>query len=195
MNLEGALTWAFEFEDQPFFAGFRVLASGGLDLPVMNVFRMFSKMSGQRLRVESDAAIPLEAMLKDGVREKPDTSALASIDKNKLTLLAWHYHDADLPGPDADVTLTIAGIPSGNARVQRYLIDHDHTNVFTAWQKMSSPAEPTPEQYAALEKAGQLAPIGSPEDVKIHDATATLSLKLPRQAVALLLIEWNAPRE
>ena len=27
VNLEGALTWAFEFEDQPYFAGFRALAS------------------------------------------------------------------------------------------------------------------------------------------------------------------------
>jgi xylan 1,4-beta-xylosidase len=159
---------------------------------VMNVFRMFGKMSGQHLRVESDAAIPLDAMLKDGVREKPDISALASLDKNKLALLAWHYHDADLPGPDADLTISIAGIPSGKARVQRYLIDHDHTNVFTAWQKMGSPAEPTPEQYATLEKMGQLAPLELPEDVKVHDATATLSLKLPRQAVALLVIEWDA---
>ena len=48
VNLEGALTWAFEFEDQPPFAGFRALASDGLDLPVLNVFRMFAKMSGQR---------------------------------------------------------------------------------------------------------------------------------------------------
>src|SRR5204863_34522 len=27
VNLEGALTWAFEFEDQPYFAGFRVMAT------------------------------------------------------------------------------------------------------------------------------------------------------------------------
>jgi xylan 1,4-beta-xylosidase len=33
VNLEGALTWAFEFEDQPYFAGFRALASNSLDLP------------------------------------------------------------------------------------------------------------------------------------------------------------------
>src|SRR5712691_4094243 len=45
VNLEGALTWAFEFEDQPYFAGFRALASNGLDLPVLNVFRMFGMMS------------------------------------------------------------------------------------------------------------------------------------------------------
>ena len=48
VNFEGALTWAFEFEDQPLFAGFRQLATGGIDLPVLNVFRMFSKMSGQQ---------------------------------------------------------------------------------------------------------------------------------------------------
>ena len=29
INLEGALTWAFEFEDQRYFAGFRALASNG----------------------------------------------------------------------------------------------------------------------------------------------------------------------
>jgi len=29
VNLEGSLTWAFEFEDQPYFTGFRVLATGG----------------------------------------------------------------------------------------------------------------------------------------------------------------------
>jgi xylan 1,4-beta-xylosidase len=55
VNFEGALTWAFEFEDQPFFAGFRVLASGGLDLPVLNVFRMLSKMGGQRLAIGAPA--------------------------------------------------------------------------------------------------------------------------------------------
>ena len=49
VNLEGALTWAFEFEDQPYFAGFRVLATNGIDLPVLNVFRMFGRMGGKRL--------------------------------------------------------------------------------------------------------------------------------------------------
>ena len=53
VNLEGALTWAFEFEDQPYFAGFRALATNGIDLPVLNVFRMMAKITGQRVAVES----------------------------------------------------------------------------------------------------------------------------------------------
>jgi len=39
VNFEGALTWAFEFEDQPYFAGFRALATNGLDPPVLNLTR------------------------------------------------------------------------------------------------------------------------------------------------------------
>ena len=51
VNLEGALTWAFEFEGQPLFAGFRALATGGIDLPVLNVFRMLSRMGADRVAV------------------------------------------------------------------------------------------------------------------------------------------------
>src|SRR5262249_47193968 len=111
VNLEGALTWAFEFEDQPYFAGFRVLASNGIDLPVLNVFRMFGKMSGKRLAVESDHAVALDKILKDGVRDKPDVSALASLDRDRLCVLAWHYHDDDVPGPAAAVELALGGLP------------------------------------------------------------------------------------
>ena len=84
MNLEGALTWAFEFEDQPYFAGFRSLATNGIDKPVLNVFRMFSKMSGQRLTVESDHAVPLDRIMRRGVREQPDVAALATLDGDTL---------------------------------------------------------------------------------------------------------------
>ena len=44
VNLEGVLTWAFEFEDQPWFAGYRQLSTNGVNLPVLNVFRMFAKL-------------------------------------------------------------------------------------------------------------------------------------------------------
>ena len=99
MNFEGAVTWAFEFEDQPYFAGFRVLSTNGIPLPVLNVFRMFGMMGGQRLAVESSAKSSLEAIRKEGVRAKPDVSALASLQDGKLCVLVWHFHDDDVPGP------------------------------------------------------------------------------------------------
>ena len=113
MNFEGAVTWAFEFEDQPYFAGFRVLSTNGIALPVLNVFRMFGLMGGKRLAVESTGEVGLEAIRKDGVRGKPDVSALASLRDGKVCVLAWHHHDDDVPGPDADVELTLSGLPAG----------------------------------------------------------------------------------
>ncbi len=47
VNFLGAVTWAFEFEDQPWFEGFRDLATNGVDKPVLNVFRMFGMMKGK----------------------------------------------------------------------------------------------------------------------------------------------------
>ncbi|MEP6900717.1 MAG: beta-xylosidase [Actinomycetota bacterium] len=192
VNLEGALTWAFEFEDQPYFAGFRVLATNGIDLPVINVFRMFSRMKGQRIPVASDGAIPLETIIKDGVRASPDVSAFASVDKNKMYVLVWHYHDDDVAGAEAEIQLKLDNFPvkSGKIKMRQYRIDADHSNAFSAWQKMGSPPNLSPQQYTQLEKAGQLAEINTREKVMVKDSSANLQLILPRQAVSLLVFEF-----
>jgi len=192
VNLEGALTWAFEFEDQPYFAGFRALASNGLDLPVLNVFRMFGKMGGKRVAVQSTGDPGLEAIMKDGVRGAPDVSALASLEGKKLTVMAWHYHDDDVPGPEAAVTLTVTGLPlaRGEVRVQHYRIDETHSNSFAAWKRMGSPIAPDEKQYAELEAAGKLAPMEAPATLRVEGGKATVPIALPRQAVSLLVLEW-----
>ena len=191
VNLEGALTWAFEFEDQPYFAGFRVLASNGIDLPVLNVFRMFSKMSGQRIAAESSGAVSLDAILKEGVRDAARRCRLASVDGKKLCILVWHYHDDDLPGPDAAVECTVSGLSfaNGNARLQHFRIDAAHSNAFEVWKTLGSPQSPTPEQYSQIEKAGRLAAMHEPQPIEIRNAKATIRFALPRQGVSLLVIE------
>ncbi len=191
VNLQGALTWAFEFEDQPPFAGFRALASDGLDLPVLNVFRMFAKMSGQRVTVESSMGLTADAIRGSNVRGDPDVSALASLDKNRLCVLIWHYHDDDVAGPAAAVDLQLDGLPiaNGTATLTQYVIDADHSNSYEAWKRMGSPMEPTPEQYAQLEKAGKLAEPGAPQKILVENGKAAVQLKLRRQAVSLLVIE------
>ena len=191
VNLEGALTWAFEFEDQPYFAGFRSLASNGIDKPVLNVFRLFARMNGQRLEVESDAAAPLELMLREGVRGKADVSALASLERNKLCVLAWHYHDDDLPGPEATVQLELSGLPprAGQMRIQHFRIDENHSNAFALWKRMGSPQQPTAEQYAEMDEGGRLAELGPSQVVRIDNGNV-LKFALPRQAVSLVEVTW-----
>jgi xylan 1,4-beta-xylosidase len=196
VNLEGVLTWAFEFEDQPYFAGFRSLASNGIDKPVFSVFRMFSRMARQRLAVESDAAVSLDALTHRGVRERPDVSALASRGAHELTVLVWHYHDDDLPGPDAAVNLALDGLPvtGGEGRLQHFRIDEQHSNAYRVWQQMGAPQNPNPDQYAALVQAGQLAALGPVETVRVENGASEVRFDLPRQGVSLLLLEWE-PRQ
>ena len=193
VNLEGALTWAFEFEDQPYFAGFRVLASNGIDLPVMNVFRMFSRMSGKRVATKSSAEVPLESILNTGVRGMPDVAALASVEAKKLCVMVWHYHDDDVAGPEAEVELTLDRLPlaDGNSRLSHYRIDQTHSNAHSEWKRLGAPIAPNDAQYATLQKAGHLAQLGPPENVRVQQGTAALRFSLPRQAVSLLILDWD----
>jgi xylan 1,4-beta-xylosidase len=191
VNLEGATTWAFEFEGQPIFAGFRAMCTtGGINLPVFNVFRMFGKMSGRYVAVHSDGEVPLDQIMRSGVRgDQPDVSAIATIDGNRLFVFAWHYHDDDIPGPDAAVTLTLTlkNLPaSGPMQLQHYRVDADHSNSYDAWLKMGSPRNPTPAQMEELGKAGQLEALGAAETV----SGQTIAFNLPRQAVSLLVLSW-----
>lgn len=144
------------------FAGFRALASNGIDLTVLNVFRMFSKMGGRRVAAESSAAIPLDTIVKDGVGGAPDIAALASADAGRVAVTAWHYHDDDVPGPEAAVELTVSGLPSAvrEASLTHYRIDELHSDAYAAWKRMGSPIAPTREQYSQLQEAGW--PFSSP---------------------------------
>ena len=190
VNLAGAVTWAFEFEDQPYFDGFRDLATNGIDKPVLNVFRMLGLMGGSRIVAESTASLPVETMRDAGVRSKPDVSALASLQERAISILVWNYHDDILPAPPAEVELVVEGVPSRRVLCQHYRIDGDHSNSYEAWRKMGSPQSPTPEQYAQLEQAGQLQLLSSPEWVHMANGRVTLRFSLPRQGVSLLRLTW-----
>jgi xylan 1,4-beta-xylosidase len=194
-NLQGMLTWAFEFEHQPYFAGFRTLATNGIDKPVLNVFRMMGMMAaggGDRVRVESAGALPVDAILANGVRGQPHIDALAVRSAHEISTLVWNYHDDDAPAPAAAVSLTMAGIPATARRVlvSHYRIDEEHSNAYTVWQSMGSPQELTGSQYARLEAAGQLQLLRSPEWMSARNGTLNVNFALPRPAVSLVRVSW-----
>ncbi len=190
-NLAGMLTWAFEFEDQPYFDGFRTLATNGIDKPVLNLFRMAGLMSGDRVKTESSGAAGVDGILQSGVRGVGDIDALATRAQRQIAVLVWNYHDDDLPAGPAMVALALAGIPAaGTVLVEHYRIDDTHSNSYTLWKEMGSPAAPSPEQYARLEAAGQLQLLESPRWVAVKDGGLSLRFALPRHAVSLLRVQW-----
>ena len=190
VNLLGSVTWAFLFEGQPYFDGFRDLATNGIEKPVMNVFRMLGKMSGDRVAVEASGGAALETVVMQSVREKADVNALAARDARSASVLVWHYHDDNLPGPPAEIDLTITGLPGGRPVLRHYRVDGNHGNAYTRWQQMGSPQSPTRAQYRELEAAGALAMLGEPRPVEVEDGRVAVTLSLPRQGVSLLELAW-----
>lgn len=193
VNLQGALTWAFEFEDQPPFAGFRQLTSAGIDLPVLNVFRLFARMGGRLVAAQSDHQRALDAILAEGVRGGADVGSVATVADGKLAILLWHYHDDDLPGPDAAISVDVTGLPpalAARARLTRYQVDRAHANAYAAWTALGSPLAPSDAQRASLIAAAKLQPLPDSATVVTRAGDrGTITLTLPRQGVTLLLLE------
>jgi len=191
VNLIGVVNWSFEFEGQPWFAGFRDLATNGVDKPVLNVFRMLGMMAGNRVGVSGGTSYDAASILKSGVLgERTDINALAASNNRSATVLLWNYHDMDVIDAGSPVSVTIKGIPAKSVQMTHYRIDQEHSNSYTTWKKMGSPANPTPAQIAALEKSGQLATIGATTTLQVRDQQVVVDMQLPRQAVSFIKLSY-----
>ncbi|WP_428653214.1 GH39 family glycosyl hydrolase [Runella sp.] len=191
VNFKGAVSWSFEFEDQPWFYGFRDLATNGVDKPVLNVFRMFGMMNGKRVEVKGNMMYPTLTVRDSSIRRTtPDIGGLATKDEGMAAVMLWNYHDDDVVAAPAIIEVTLKNIPSKRVKISQYRIDNEHSNSYEMWKKMGSPTNPTPEQITELEKAGQLAPYGLPKNQTTKDGQLTFSTTLPRQGVGLVTLDW-----
>ncbi|KAK5129181.1 hypothetical protein LTR08_003778 [Meristemomyces frigidus] len=207
VQLQGALTWAFEYDGHAYFDGFRVLATNGVAKPILNVFRMFGLLTGSRVGSMSSGQVPLDNIVAESVRGEADVGVLASFNRTekKLAAMMWHYHDDDLPKPDARVCLEVSGLDAvlttqergdgassphgGSVLLTHYRIDSSHSNAYTVWQAMGSPQIPSREQYAALQAAGMLQVLGRPERVAVTKGRVEVEFELPIHAVSLVVVE------
>ena len=192
VKLAGIVTWAFQFEDQPYFAGFRELATNGLDKPVFNAFRLFGLLGHERAEVEDPSALPTEQIVAEGVRTTPDIRALATKSDHGVAILVWNYHDDDISLEPASIVLAIDGLQKDahHAVLQHFRVDANHSNSFAAWQAMGSPQTPSAVQYQGLESAGQLQLLTSPTWIELGRGMAQVEFELPRQALSLIKLEW-----
>ena len=198
VTVEGAVTWAFEFEDQPAFAGFRELATNGIDKPVLNVFRLFGMLgwvnaggdlrSAVWIRTESSGALAMDDVVQASVTAVPDVNAVATRNGREVDVLVWNYHDADVPAPAAQIHLSVDGLRGHRAVAAEFRVDETHSNAYCAWKEMGSPAHPSAEQTQELERAGALEQTVADHGVAIKDGKVGIDLTLPRQGVALVRV-------
>jgi xylan 1,4-beta-xylosidase len=190
VNLRGAVSWSFEFEDQDWFAGFRDLATHGVDKPVLNIFRMFGMMNGKRVWVQSANGINATGIIANDIRKQNDINAIASKNEHSVAVMVWNYHDDDVKGASMPVELTISGLGSHKVLVHHYRVDDQFSNAFEKWMAMGKPLHVNTEQYKELEQAGQLQLLTSPEWKEANDGKTVLKFELPRQAVSFIRLNW-----
>lgn len=194
VNLLGVVTWAFEFEHQPYFAGFRELATNGVDKPVLNAFRMLALLGNERVKVTSSGGLATDDVVHSGVRSMPDINAIATRKNREIEILVWNYHDDDVPFPAAPINLQITGLPTAAKRalLEHFRVDSSHGNSFTAWKEMGSPQSPSESEYTRLESAGQLQLLNSPAWIEIDTPQGSFQLQfmLPRQGLSLVRLTW-----
>jgi xylan 1,4-beta-xylosidase len=192
INFLGAVTWAFEFENQTPFEGFRELATNGVDKPVLNAFRMFGLLGSERLRATSSGALPTQDVVRDGIRVQPDINVIASRTEKGITALIWNYHDDDVAAPTVDIDLEVDGLPVGAKRalLDHFRVDSTHSNAFTAWKEMGSPQSPSATQFDELQNEGQLQLLTSPAWMNIQTGSLHLQFSLPKQSMSLVRLTW-----
>jgi len=192
VNFQAEVNWSFEFEGQPYFAGYREMASNGLDKPVLNAFRMFGMLGKERLDAESSGALPIDEVVSAGVRGRPDIGVIAAQRGDEVEILLWNYHDDDLAASDTPVQLTVSGLPAQAEQLasEHFRIDDTHSNAYSAWKRMSSPQNPSEPQYRELESSGQLQLLESPSWLHPQGGIVKIEFRLPRQGMSLLRLAW-----
>ncbi|WP_316795007.1 GH39 family glycosyl hydrolase [Pedobacter agri] len=191
VNLVGAVNWSFEFENQPWFFGYRDLATNGVDKPILNLFRMLGKMTGNKVEATSSRMYPLKTFVDSSARGLlSDIGVMASKDKYTAGVLVWNYHDNNEPRASQKVSVLIDNIPAGIVKFTHYRIDDEHSNSYEVWKKMGSPRHPSASQISALEKAGQLTSLVQGKKINLKSGKLSYEFDLPHAAVSFLKLDW-----
>jgi xylan 1,4-beta-xylosidase len=190
------LTWAFTFPGTPYFAGYRTLATNGINLPVMSAFKLLGRLAGARVPLASSGAHTLADVLASGVGVKPDVDGMATLDGAAVQVLVWNYHDDIVTAAATPVHLTIK-VPAdfgASVRVSHLRVDTSHGDAYTVWVSQGMPATPSAVQLAALQQAMEPSPLVPDRAAAVAaDGSVVVDFDLPRFGVSLVTVTPAAP--
>lgn len=196
-TIQRATSWSFYFEGERYFEGTRAfLTAGGVEKPFLNAYRALARLGAQRIPATSTAARPITEpgdRREDDGREEIDALASISGDGTVAVLVYRHgddqYHRDDLA---AQVSLTVTGLPRSKYRVQHFRIDEQHSNSYSMWKSLGSPADPSNDQLELIRTQQGLEEYEVEHEAPLHSGRVEMQLDLPLPSVSLLLL---APHE
>jgi xylan 1,4-beta-xylosidase len=191
VKLGGLLTWAFTFPGTSYFAGYRALATNGINLPVLGAFKLLGRLAGIRVPLTSSGARALDDILTSGVAGQPDIDGMATLDGATIQVLVWNYHDDIVPVAATPVHLAIKvpGNFGSRARVSDLRVDESHGDAYTVWVSQGMPASPSAAQVTALQQAMDPSLLVPDSTVAVGaDGVVDVRFDLPRFGVSLVTI-------
>lgn len=195
VSVRGLVTWAFLFNDEPYFAGYRVLSTNGVDLPVLGAFRLLGGLRGDRIPATSSGALTVDAILAAGVRGQADVDALATFDGVRVQVLAWNYHDDLVTVPATPVRVGVRLPTSFGTRVllSHLRVDESNGDAYTAWLAQGSPVAPNDAQLVALRQAMSPVALEPGQAIDVVGGIAEVDFDLPRFGASLITLAAAAP--
>ncbi len=196
-----ASAWAFYFEGERYFEGFReFFTAENVELPVLNAYRALARLHDDRVTLASDATWPIGEVdrLATDVMD-PETGSLDDVEVDgiatrtdkSVTAVLWHHRDDQYATAiDAQVTVTVTGLPfDANKAVARNIrIDRSHSNAHAVWESQGRPQHPTADQIAELHARDGLEEGEFVTVRTLGDHTIELTLPMPLHSVSLIQI-------
>jgi len=163
--------WTFSdvFEEQgvikePFYGGFGIIGEGGIVKPAYNAFLLLDKLGDER--IDSQSADTLVTRRKNG----------------DIVIAVWNLVNPESTGTAREFNLDFKSL--GNRKhATIYRLDHQHGDVYLAYEKMGRPRYPTHTQNGQLLQAAQLE---VPEQRVIQGA---LNLEIPVNGLVVIEIK------
>lgn len=181
-QVDGMITWAFEFEDREYFEGLRTLSTNGIDKAVLNVFRLLGKLGG--IRVELNGAE------SDSDKDANLSAIAATNETGAVQVFISNHHDDWDVRESSTVNLSIGSLLPNTRYTARYwLVDRDNANPYTPWLAMGSPQKLSADQEKQLRVAATLKPVDLPEVTS--DKSGNLSFSQSLFTHAACLVELN----
>ena len=187
-----ATTWSFYFEGERFFEGTRSLFTAqGIEKPVLNAYRMLSRLGDTRLTVESSRAGRWIASTTARRRCPRRSTRWPRPARDGVRVLVWrHADDQYATDPhDADVASAWSGCRSPDSvHVSHWRIDARHSNSHAAWRALGAPQDPSAADLHAIEARQGLERVEPDRTETVRDGVLTLRLALPLPGVSLIEI-------
>jgi L-iduronidase len=106
----------------------------------------------------------------------------------QVAVLVYHSRDKITASGTAPIHLELQHLPFGRAMLAHYRIAEGCGDPYELWEAAGGLPEPLPDQYAAMRRVQELAPLEPPHEVMTEDGSLSLAFDLPLPGVSLILL-------